>query len=103
MTAISSPKAPDLKHSAELHSTDINSTLRLSMKHPIANAPQPNAKRGKHQESSGRIFFATLADPRHSVEHAVINSTAGSSTPQLTSSKILHKQQPDREVVSPQS
>jgi hypothetical protein len=71
------------------------------MKHPIANAPLPKAKRGKHQESSGRTFSTTPIDSRHSVEHATIGSTAGSSTPQLTSTKVLHKQQPDRKVVPP--
>jgi hypothetical protein len=99
MTAISSPEAPDSKYSIEFHSTDIDSTLRSCMKHPIANAPQPRAKRRKHQESLGRALSTTPIDSQHSVEHAMINSTVGSSTPQLTSTKIPHKHQPTRKVV----
>jgi hypothetical protein len=92
MTATSSPKAPDSKYSTEFHSTDIDSTLQSGMKHPIVNAPQPKAKRGKHQESPGHTLPAMPIDSRHSVEHATISSTAGSSVPQLASTKIPHKQ-----------
>jgi len=83
----------------KFHSTDIDSTLRSGMKHPIANAPQPKAKRRKHQESSGHTLPTTPIDSRHSVEHATINSPAGSSTPQLASATIPQKQQPNRKVV----
>jgi hypothetical protein len=99
MTASSSPKAPDSKYSTEFHSTDIDSTLQSGVKHPIVNAPQPKAKRGKHQESPGHTLPTMPIDSRHSVEHATISSTAGSSVPQLASTKIPHKQKPDRKVV----
>src|SRR5437764_13334540 len=88
-----------LEVQTEFHSTDIDSTGRSGMKHPIANAPQPKAKRRKHQESSGRTLPTTPIDSRHSVEHATINDPAGSGTPQLASTTISQKQQPNRKVV----
>jgi hypothetical protein len=90
-----------LEVQTKFHSTDIDSTLRSGMKHPTANAPQPKAKRRKHQESSGRTLPTTPIDSRHSVEHATINSPAGSSTPQLASTTNAQKQQPNRKVLPP--
>jgi hypothetical protein len=89
-----------LEVQTKFHSTDIDSTLRPGMKHPIANAPQPKAKRRKHQESSGRTLPTTPINSRHFVEHATVNSPAGSSTPQLASTAIPQKQQPNRKVVT---
>src|SRR5690348_12461117 len=63
-----------LEVQTEFHSTDIDSTRRSGMKHPITNAPQPKAKRRKHQESSDGTLPTTPIDSRHSVEHATINS-----------------------------
>ena len=87
-----SVEPPGLDYGTGPQHLDNREMSRARAKHPMPNAPQPKAKRGKHQICLGSQFHT---------EHTTINTSGKAHTCQFPQSGIVRSQRIDGLVERP--